>query len=169
MRKLLARIYTSANGFTLIELLLVIAIISILILAVMFALNPFEQIKKANDGRRKSDLSEIQKALELYYQDNGSYPPQNQQTLAPEWGDDQAQYIAKMPQDPKSPGMRYVYVFLDNDKYALYASLERGTHDPQACGGSQNNTCNFTGLGGNTNVCGGSGCNYGVSSPNITP
>lgn len=170
MRKLSTRIYTSDNGFTLIELLLVIAILSILILAVMLALNPFEQIKKANDGRRKSDLSEIQKALEVYYQDNGSYPPQKSGTYTPDWGNNQAQYIPKMPQDPK--GYTYAYgTTQDLQQYAIYTTLERGAKDPQAvqiCG-TDGSKCNYYNFGLSQQACSAIGCNYGVSSPNTTP
>lgn len=60
------------KGFTLIELLVVIAIIAIL--AVLIILNLSIARKKARDAQRKSDLSQIQIALENYADDNGVYP-----------------------------------------------------------------------------------------------
>lgn len=55
---------TSSLGFTLVELLIVIAIIGLLASGLMMILNPVAQIQKANDARRKSDLGQVQKALE---------------------------------------------------------------------------------------------------------
>lgn len=42
---------SSQKGFTLVELLVVIAILAVLILIVIVAINPLEQIKKANDRK----------------------------------------------------------------------------------------------------------------------
>lgn len=60
------------SGFTLIELLVVIAIIGILSTIAMTSLNGAR--RRARDATRISNLKEIQKAVELYYSNNGSYP-----------------------------------------------------------------------------------------------
>jgi type II secretion system protein G len=60
------------SGFTLIELLVVIAIIGLLASVVLVALNATRI--KARDTKRKADIAQIQKALELYYDDNQQYP-----------------------------------------------------------------------------------------------
>lgn len=61
------------RGFTLIELLVVISIIGILS---AIGLNAFEDSQqRARDSRRIQDLETIRKALQLYYNDNGKYPP----------------------------------------------------------------------------------------------
>ncbi|MFZ3011486.1 MAG: type II secretion system protein [Minisyncoccia bacterium] len=59
------------KGFTLIELLVVVAIISLLSSVVFASLNSARE--KARDARRKVDLKQIQTALELYYNECGSY------------------------------------------------------------------------------------------------
>lgn len=59
------------RGFTLIELLVVIAIIGILSSVVLASVSSSRA--KARDARRKSDLSEIKTALELYYAKCGTY------------------------------------------------------------------------------------------------
>ena len=64
----------SLRGFTLIELLIVIAVIGILMVAVLSAINPVEQIRKASDTRRKSDAAEFLNALERYYATTQCYP-----------------------------------------------------------------------------------------------
>ncbi|TSC93438.1 MAG: putative General secretion pathway protein GspG [Candidatus Berkelbacteria bacterium Licking1014_7] len=63
------------TGFTLIELVIVIAIIGVLssIAVVMVS----GQTKKAKDTKSVSDLKEMQKALNLYYEVNSSYPVTN--------------------------------------------------------------------------------------------
>src|SRR3989344_8395595 len=60
------------KGFTLLELIVVIAVISIL---AVILLPRFVRITKpANDSRRLADIRTIQGYLELYYQQNRSYP-----------------------------------------------------------------------------------------------
>lgn len=63
------------QGFTLIELLVVISIIGILSSVVLTSLNSARA--KARDTTRKSDLRQLQTALEMYYNDNGKYPITN--------------------------------------------------------------------------------------------
>ena len=66
-------LHLKANkGFTLIELLVVIAIIGMLSSVVLASLNSARE--KARDAKRIADLREIEKALELYFDDNGEYP-----------------------------------------------------------------------------------------------
>ena len=60
------------KGFTLIELLVAISIIGVLS---SFLLANFVGIRqRARDGVRKSDLRQIQSALELYRSDQSKYP-----------------------------------------------------------------------------------------------
>ena len=61
-----------SKGFTLIELLVVIAIIGLLATIVLVSLNSARQ--KARDVRRISDLRQVALGLEMYYDDNRSYP-----------------------------------------------------------------------------------------------
>lgn len=67
-------IYENKNkAFTIIELLVVIAIIAVL--AAIVITNVSGYVAKARDDRRIVDLQNIRKALEMYYADNGFYPP----------------------------------------------------------------------------------------------
>lgn len=61
------------RGFTLIELLVIISIIGFLLSTAAYAVNITRM--KAGDTRRKADLKQIQKALELYYDQKNYYPP----------------------------------------------------------------------------------------------
>lgn len=60
------------KGFTLIELLIVIAIIGVL--STLLMANFVGVRQRARDAQRKSDLRQIQSALELYRADQGVYP-----------------------------------------------------------------------------------------------
>lgn len=55
------------KGFTLIELLIVIAVLGILIIAILSAIDPLEQIRKARDSGRKSDSGQLMSAYERYF------------------------------------------------------------------------------------------------------
>jgi prepilin-type N-terminal cleavage/methylation domain-containing protein len=61
------------NSFTLIELLVVIAVIGMLSSIVLVSMRGARE--KARDARRKQEIDQIMKALELYYNDYGQYPP----------------------------------------------------------------------------------------------
>lgn len=128
---------------------------------VLAVLNPTEQFKKANDARKKSDLSQISKALEAYYENNGTYPTSDSNGLISgvAWG---ANWQPYMNQIPKSPSGSYAYKQTGGDTYYLYASLER-TGDSSLCNSDGSACPNSTGLN-----CGGV-CNYGISSPNVSP
>ena len=61
-----------SKGFTLVELLVVISIVSLLSSIVFASLNSARI--KSRDAYRVSQVAEVQKALSLYYSNNGSYP-----------------------------------------------------------------------------------------------
>lgn len=86
---------STKRGFTLIELLVVIAIIGILSSVVLASLNSAR--KKGRDARRVADVKQLQLALELSYDANGSYP------LALNTGNLVTPgYISVIPGDPSS-------------------------------------------------------------------
>jgi len=61
-------------GFTMIELLIVIAVLGILAVAVLSAINPIEQINRGKDTGSRSDAEQILSAVERYYTTQGYYP-----------------------------------------------------------------------------------------------
>lgn len=63
------------KGFTLIELLVVVSIIGVLATVILSSLNTARS--KAIDTRNLTRLKGMQKALELYYIDNNTYPGDN--------------------------------------------------------------------------------------------
>lgn len=113
-------------GFTLIELLIVIAIIGILS---SLLLSNFVGVRqRARDGARKSDLRQIQTALELYRSDQGTYPsalPSCMDSFI-DGADPPVIYMQKIPCDP-STNTSYIYSFDSvTSKYSLIACLENG-------------------------------------------
>ncbi len=125
------------SGFTLIELLIVIAIIGIL--ATLISANYIGVRQRARDTSRKSDLRQIQSALELYKSDVGSYPNgfsnksvtntatcNNASRVA--FSYNTVNYMTKVPCDPLSSstfnGGNYYYTSTSGATYTLAACLE---------------------------------------------
>ena len=55
------------KGFTLVELLIVIAIIGVLAVVVLVAINPVEQLAKTRDSGRISTVTQVGHAIQAYY------------------------------------------------------------------------------------------------------
>jgi prepilin-type N-terminal cleavage/methylation domain-containing protein len=64
--------YSFRKGFTIVELLIVIVVIAILAAISIVAYNGIQQ--RARDAERSQELSQLQKALEVYHADMGGYP-----------------------------------------------------------------------------------------------
>ncbi len=60
------------KGFTLLELVIVIVLLGIL--SALISGNFITSLKKGRDSRRITDLEQIQKSLEMYYEDQKAYP-----------------------------------------------------------------------------------------------
>ena len=148
----------AASGFTLIELLVAFAILALLS-TIAFGQYRTSQMK-ARDSRRNSDISNVARALEMYYNDHQAYP----QPISLNWGSEFATetvvYMKILPQDPHaSEGVDYCYES-DGGYYLLYTMLENN-QDP--------NFFDQDGDGVGDYSCGGTtGYSYGVSSTNVT-
>lgn len=113
------------RGFTLIELLVVIAIIGSL--SALLLPNFMATRERARDNQRKSDLRQIQKAFELYKQDqtDSSFPltlPDSGVCWSSGLGCSGNVYMNKFPTDPL--GTDYAYVYTDSLNYQVVACLE---------------------------------------------
>lgn len=129
------KVAASHKGFTLVELLIVLAIIGVLS-SFLFA-NFISARQRARDAQRKSDLRQIQAALELFRSDQGTYPDSsggsnNLQTCGA--GSTltvgSSVYIKQIPCDPLGSGSTYnagVYQYVSqssNSTYYLVTCLE---------------------------------------------
>ncbi len=136
------------KAFTLIELLVVISVIGLLAGVVLVSMNGLRA--KARDSKRVSTIEQIQKALELYYNENGFYP----QTPSDGWvhdcsGDNSwgnflasslAEFMPSIPNDPKYPDNSWPLCFyyksgnygncpLSNNTYVMLFATEISTFD----------------------------------------
>lgn len=140
----------SKNGFTLIELLVVIAIIGLLATLSIVAINKSRLM--ARDSRRKADLKQIMTVLDMYYNDNGKYPPAGvcaygsncyvYSTGGINWIPGLSGYVNVVPKDPLNKGgapwidggytYSYGNVSADGQTFDLTAQLEN-TSDMDRC------------------------------------
>lgn len=65
---------SESKGFTMIELLIVIAVLGILAVAVLSAINPIEQINRGKDTGTRSDAEQLLSAIDRYYTGRGYFP-----------------------------------------------------------------------------------------------
>lgn len=126
------RFTTVRRGFTLIELLVVIAIIGLLASIVLASLSTARA--KARDAKRLADIESVKLALELYYSDNGKYPPTQS---GPECAGNATcvgnltslttgGYIGQLPADPTHKGTAYDYRYAtDGTGYDIIVDGER--------------------------------------------
>lgn len=112
-------------GFTLIELLIVIAIIGVLMS--IATVNFIVVRQRSRDAQRKTDLIQIQSALEFYRTDSGIYPDTTQFSAAQcgqPFMNGTAVYMKKIPCDPLT---KTAYQYIPDSTgttYTLYACLE---------------------------------------------
>lgn len=76
------------KGFTMIELLIVIAVLGILAVAVLSAINPIEQINRGRDTSSKSDTEQLLSSIDRFNAMRGLWPWQDSTTdpAAVTWG-----------------------------------------------------------------------------------
>lgn len=147
------------NSFTLIEILVVIAVLSALV--ALLVPNFMEIRMKARDNRRKSDLTNIQKGLELYKQNRTpiTYPTALPSPCAQfvDLSNPTSVIMQKLPSEPLYNCVNNYYYKIDpvdTTKYVLYACLENAndaeavacpldfsTTTNMSCGTSNNGKC----------------------------
>jgi len=147
-------------GFTLIELLVVISIIGILATLITANLNAARE--RARDATRKSDIDQLSKALQLYYNDHNAYPDNT--LLELHWNNGALSegtmvYIKWIPQDPNGNSNTYNYRNPSGlQSFCLWATLENkadkdypNTHN--RCLSACNGAINFANNDGIYAVC----------------
>jgi len=128
----------SEKGFTLIELLVVIAIICLLASIVLVSLNGARA--KARDARRISDLRAVMLALNMYYDDHGTFCVQDAGSGGNGWLNYQYSsswsvarqlvnlgYISAEAIDPTQGDRGYMIICGDGQHVTLWATLERSS------------------------------------------
>lgn len=147
--------YWLSPAFTLIEIIVVISIMGIL--SSYFYSNYMEARKKTRDTQRKSDLKQIQKALEIYKQNQPlpifPTPTGNPPYLSVtnnQWSETSTSviYMNKVPADPLSSTVPTPYFYksprlgIDNSTFLLCACLENKA-DKEGSYCNDDPLCNF--------------------------
>lgn len=154
----------SKKAFTLVEILIVMLIVAILATIGVSAFMSSQ--KKGRDSKRKTDLAQLQRGLEAYINDYGTYPTSDAQgrivgcgdnDTACQWGEafynsgNETTYLAQLPKDT-STGQQYYYEFVEPNGYRIYGRLEN-TADlaipstgqySTICGSGETKYCNYT-------------------------
>jgi len=130
----------SKQGFTIIELVIALAVLGLLATLAAVAVNGAQ--KKVRDNRRIEDMNMIRSAMQLIYNQTGSY---DENTCAAESkvADCQGEEILKLIdniqdlKDPASKGLScvakfdkgcdYAFKTLNHDSYSVLFYLEKGT------------------------------------------
>lgn len=111
-------------GFTLLELLVVISILAILITLALSSYSTAQ--KKGRDAKRKSDIKEVQSALEQYYSICGyNYPtPSGFYSSGVYCASPSIGILPTVPTDPRGTPPYYCGATCDSSQFKLCAVLE---------------------------------------------
>ena len=161
------------------EIMVVIVILGILAVMSMGSFTASQ--RKSRDLKRKSDITAIGKALEMYYNDEGKYPSVNANgemvactDAACAWGTGQmtnkggqVTYMTQIPDDPKGAYSYFYDTDDDGTYFQLYVRLENeddsvvlvdnvpAYYEATKCISAVNGWDAY--------------CNYGISSTNVLP
>jgi len=155
----------NSRSFTIMELLIVIGIIAVLAAACLILLNPFQQINKSWDAKRKQELAALQKTFQDYYNDNSAFPTDNDVCYDAVveangicschiCGQDQdtptfSPYLTRLPCDPQHGKYDYLYQYNCTDKnwFKVYALIDE--NDPVAATAAASNAYDYVVTSGN--------------------
>lgn len=145
-----------SRGFTLVELLVTIGVIGVLVSGMVILIDPATQLRRGRDAARKSDLSLIRSAFELYRSDVGNYPSQASITTSGvlncnvpfTGGSPPNTYLTRVPCDPLDTASTYFYNATGGNPstYTLWGCLENiNDNDGDDVDGGANDLCPATG------------------------
>ncbi len=146
------KLFRHSRGFTLVELLVVIAIIGILATLLLLQLGVARQ--RARDAKRIADVNQTRTAVELYFDDSGTYPAVA--TYAALGALLVPKYLTQLPVDPLNTSPHtYNYAYSGATKYHIWGDLE--TYSQSLKSDADINSTGWTGqtINGGASVSGG--------------
>jgi len=128
-------------GFSLMELLVFVAIVGLLATLSIASLESARQ--KARDVKRTADIKQFMTVLDIYFNDNNSYPEEftpivlgdanyscfDEDGFVAVCDANGKTYIKNVPSNPTPKGANYTYASSSGDTYELTFQLERGVGD----------------------------------------
>jgi len=184
------------KGFTLMELLVVVALLILIAIVVLVALNPWAQIAKSQDSKRKAELTQLNKVLEDWYNDKGCYPRPDQicygeitnvcnanrvktqtcyicgnESTSPSF----SPYLSRLPCDPQHGTKKYFYQTEASEANLLCSTLPKDAQKncpswyriySDFSAVEDKESANLGCYSGGCGVAPVYGYDYGVSSPN---
>lgn len=153
------------RGFTFVELMVVIAIVILIFTLVSVLVNPVDQIKKARDNQRLSDITTLDRVINEYLLNNVRYPDQESilrcSNILPSGSSDLdnsnpgwiyenlSSYTEKLPTDPLNTDT-FHYCYIHNATgYEISAKLEYYVEKMSEDGGD---SVEFFEVGNNLNL-----------------
>lgn len=153
------------KGFTFVELMVIIAILMVIFAIINVLVRPLDQIKKARDNQRLSDINILDRVASEYLLDNRRYPDQenilrcsnvlpsgSSDLSSPNRGwvyENLSSYTEKLPIDPLNTDVfRYCYIH-NSTSYEISAKLEYYIEKMSEDGG---NSVDFLEVGNNLNL-----------------
>lgn len=148
------------SGFTLIEILISVALIAVLSAGIISLIGRGPQ-EYSRDSRRKADLLSVQSAVELFRNDNGTYPAcagsaatcnlTNVSNLV------SGGYISSLPADPLGGSRIYRYTPKNSTGGACAGTTLNRCATYTLCASGEADTTN------NNASCGGAGCSGSIN------
>lgn len=129
------------KAYTLMELLIIIALLILFAFLAIVLINPYAQMQKGNDSKRKYEVSEMSRIFDEFFNDYGVYPDDSQACYNDAsqendvcacfiCGADPASpsfhpYFSTLPCDPQHPAQNYLYEYQCSGKkwFKIYTKL----------------------------------------------
>lgn len=144
------------SGVTMVEFLIVSGILLLLFFVVLLSLNPLILNQRNRDNKRLSDIATLERAVNEFYVDTGSYPDSASvlrvSTSLPEGNlgpyekisggwikADLSKYISELPIDPLNNSSYFYSYKHTNDGYEIDARLEINPDLSKTDGGNNQN------------------------------
>ena len=154
--------------------IVIIGVVLIVVVGLIFALDPVKRYKMRQDTLRREAFSEIQASLEKFYDDFGRYPVSSSEYLIMDprtnkgvlWGKIWPVYATPLPKDPEM-GKSFIYISSprnDYQSYGLYGAFSYPEEVGVVCSGDSGCVRVPKSV-----LCGKVACSGGVASPNSSP